>query len=395
MMKRHLALLVLSVVFAIGLVPTAAFAAEGDLATGGALTTGNDLTAGDALVADGALATSSDLATGGCPATSDTLAFGSNSTVGGSSATSGVLTTQASTTYAEVVSPASGASCYAGRTIQVKAKLNLYVNGVYNYLCIEVLKGSKRVAFEATRMDNLGSATLDYKPTSSGAYKVRASAVYGSSTMPTAVDEDNLAPTVTFKVPGASSIKSVTPKIATAIRLSNKSAVIGWSGALGTGVKVYRATSKNGKYKRVATTSDSSFTNKKLKKKQVYYYKIRYYYKCGNKTCNSKYSIAKKVGKYSDIAEATIYSASYSESEGVTLKWVYGKNCVSQSVIRRPGKHEIGLMITSVGSKVRVATDDTATKGSTYYYSVIVTKKEANGEETLWEGPKFKYTVPL
>ena len=353
MMKRRLALLVLPIVLALGLMPAVALAAEGDLAAGDALAGGSDLAVGSALA------------------------------------------TQAGTDYAEIVSPKSNATCYAGRTVQIKANLNLYINGYYNYLCIEVLKGSKRVAFEATCLNKIGSATFTYKPTSSGTYEIRASAVYGNSTTPTKVDTTTVSPPVIFKVPAASSIKSVTPKIATALRLSNKSAVIGWSSALGTGVKVYRATSKNGKYKCVATTSASSTTNKKLKKKQVYFYKIRYYYTCGSKTCYSKYSAAKKVGKYSDIKDATIYSASYSESEGVTLKWVYGKNCVSQSVIRRPGKHEIGLMITGVGPKVRVATDDTATKGSTYYYSVIVTKKEADGEETLWEGPKFKYTVPL
>ncbi|MGN0527706.1 MAG: hypothetical protein ACI4IE_01130, partial [Eubacterium sp.] len=51
---------------------------------------------------------------------------------------------------------------------------------------------------------------------------------------------------------------------------------------------VYRATSKNGKYTKVATTSKTSYTNSKLKSKKTYYYKVVAY--SSNSSYNSAYS---------------------------------------------------------------------------------------------------------
>ncbi|MCM1273183.1 MAG: fibronectin type III domain-containing protein [Clostridium sp.] len=65
-------------------------------------------------------------------------------------------------------------------------------------------------------------------------------------------------------------------KIKSAKNLAARKAVIQWSKV--TNAKkyvVYRATSKNGKYKKIATTTKTSFTDKKLKKGKTYYYKIK------------------------------------------------------------------------------------------------------------------------
>lgn len=55
---------------------------------------------------------------------------------------------------------------------------------------------------------------------------------------------------------------------------------------------VYRATKKNGKYKKVATLKSNrrSYTNKKLKKKKRYYYKVRAYKTVSGKKIYSNYS---------------------------------------------------------------------------------------------------------
>ena len=59
-----------------------------------------------------------------------------------------------------------------------------------------------------------------------------------------------------------------------------------------SGYKVYRATSKKGKYTCVKTASSktTSFTNKKLKKNKKYYYKVCAFVKSGKKTYNGAYS---------------------------------------------------------------------------------------------------------
>ncbi len=62
------------------------------------------------------------------------------------------------------------------------------------------------------------------------------------------------------------------------------------------GYKIYRATSKNGKYKKVKTITSSStksWTNKKLKSKKKYYYKVRAYTKSNGKTVYGAYSAIK------------------------------------------------------------------------------------------------------
>ena len=60
-----------------------------------------------------------------------------------------------------------------------------------------------------------------------------------------------------------------------------------------SGYVIYRATKKNGKYKAVTTLKKGSivtYTNKKLKKKSTYYYKVRAYKKVGKKTIYGAYS---------------------------------------------------------------------------------------------------------
>lgn len=55
---------------------------------------------------------------------------------------------------------------------------------------------------------------------------------------------------------------------------------------------VYRATSKNGKYTKIATTSKLSYTNKKLKSGKTYYYKVKAIAK--NSAANSAFSTVDK-----------------------------------------------------------------------------------------------------
>lgn len=55
---------------------------------------------------------------------------------------------------------------------------------------------------------------------------------------------------------------------------------------------IYRATSKNGKYTKVATVTKLNYTNKKLKSGKTYYYKVRAIAK--NSAANSAYSTVVK-----------------------------------------------------------------------------------------------------
>ena len=65
------------------------------------------------------------------------------------------------------------------------------------------------------------------------------------------------------------------------------------------GYEVYRAQSKNGKYKKVTTIKKAStvkYTDKKdLKKGKTYYYKVRAYKKVNGKKCYTAFTSAKSV----------------------------------------------------------------------------------------------------
>lgn len=66
---------------------------------------------------------------------------------------------------------------------------------------------------------------------------------------------------------------------------------LSWKAVKGSGgYQVYRATKKNGKYKKVKTTKSKSWTNKKLTTGKSYYYKVRAYKKQSGKTVYGSFS---------------------------------------------------------------------------------------------------------
>lgn len=96
--------------------------------------------------------------------------------------------------------------------------------------------------------------------------------------------------TVRFKINlGSPSISKVTsPK--------KKQVFITWRKTKGaTGYQLYRATSKKGKYKKVATIKSAKYTDKKVSRKKTYYYKLRAYRKVKGKVVYSGYSKVKSV----------------------------------------------------------------------------------------------------
>lgn len=75
-------------------------------------------------------------------------------------------------------------------------------------------------------------------------------------------------------------------------KVAKKKVRVYWAKKENVKVRVYRATSPNGKFKRVANNqTGKKWTDKKLsKKKRTYYYKFRYFVKSNGKTFYSSYS---------------------------------------------------------------------------------------------------------
>jgi C1A family cysteine protease len=100
-------------------------------------------------------------------------------------------------------------------------------------------------------------------------------------------------------------IKAYTDKTGTSLAktsglksssIKKTSAKLSWAKTDGAdGYQVYRSTTKNGTYKKVATVKSRSYTNTKLTKNTTYYYKVRAYKKVNGNTVFGKLSSAVKV----------------------------------------------------------------------------------------------------
>jgi len=123
--------------------------------------------------------------------------------------------------------------------------------------------------------------------------------------------------------------------------------------------QIYRATSKSGKYKKIATTTSKSYVNSGLTTNKTYYYKIRAYNKRGSKTQYSKYSgyvYTKPIP-----ATPTNVVAAADESK-ITVTWSKVAGASKYYIYRSDGK-----IFTSTTNSF---TDKTAIKEATYKYRV-------------------------
>lgn len=100
------------------------------------------------------------------------------------------------------------------------------------------------------------------------------------------------------KYSAVKSVKTTNTPSTPEIKVSalSKGAKITWSKINGAkGYTVYMATSKNGKYSKIGSTSNTSFKKTGLKKGKTYYFKVKAYSKFDSKTYNSSYSSVKSI----------------------------------------------------------------------------------------------------
>lgn len=163
-------------------------------------------------------------------------------------------------------------------------KLFIYKDGA-STPCIEMDK--------IKAMTSSGKYMLD-----AGIYKIRiCGGGYGSynpesQTYDFKVNYKAAASTVT-------TIKNTKVTVSSAKSKAKKKVYLKWKkNKYADGYKVYRSTKKKTGYKCIATLnkrSKVSYTDKKVKSKKVYYYKVRAYRKNGKKTVYSGYSPVKRV----------------------------------------------------------------------------------------------------
>ena len=99
--------------------------------------------------------------------------------------------------------------------------------------------------------------------------------------------------------PGTQTIVRLAKVTKLTVSSKKKKAFLKWKkNSKATGYEIYRATKKNGKYKKIRTikkASAATFTDSKVKKGKTYYYKVRAYKTVKGNKANGKFSAVRKV----------------------------------------------------------------------------------------------------
>lgn len=148
--------------------------------------------------------------------------------------------------------------------------------------------------------------------------------------------------------------------------LSYNKVKISWNAASGAyGYYVYRATSKYGFYRNIATISNTSFTDNYLSTGTTYYYKVRAYSKLGT---------SKIYGSYSPIYAATptlstpfVYGNSISKGKA-KLSWNGIIGASGYQIYRSTIKNGTYTHVSSISSTSY--TNSGLVSGKDYYYKV-------------------------
>ncbi|MGN0468229.1 MAG: leucine-rich repeat protein [Acutalibacteraceae bacterium] len=115
-------------------------------------------------------------------------------------------------------------------------------------------------------------------------YKVRVTAYK-------TIDSKKVSSSVYTQLTTATKTDAPSIKVSSSAK---KTAKISWSKVTGaTGYTVYYSTSKNGTYKKLATTTGTSYTNKKLSSGKTYYFKVAAYKTVDGKNIYGAYSSVK------------------------------------------------------------------------------------------------------
>lgn len=156
---------------------------------------------------------------------------------------------------------------------------------------------------------------------------------------------------------------------------SSKKLEISWKAVSdANGYYIYRSTSKDKNYQKIATVSGKNtvtYVDASLKTGKKYYYKIRTRNKVNGKSGYSSYSDVKS-GK--TIAKTSIESLKYS-SNAATIKWKAVDGVTGYQIKRSESKNGTYSTIATVSGESQVSyKDKTVQLGKTYYYKVRAIK---------------------
>lgn len=176
-------------------------------------------------------------------------------------------------------------------------------------------------------------------------------------------------------------------KIATANSESYSTIRVTWNKVSGAnGYKVYRSTSKDGKYAAIGSTAKNSavtFLDKKAVTGKTYYYKVRAYRNVSGKKVYGSYSATEKAKA---VLSAPTLSAG-STSKTAVLEWSKVKGADGYQVYASDSQNDTYTRIKI--TKGTGATDESLLTGKTRYYKVRAYRK-VNGKAVYGSFSKIK-----
>ena len=292
---------------------------------------------------------------------------------------------------ARIYSPKDGETYKVNEEIPINIYAGFIVYGAANWIQVSIEKDGKQVYWncynymETTTEYDLGT----FKPTTSGTYTITA------GTTNSAVDSNpdggvirEISSTRKFTVK-ASTIKTIKP-VLNVERTAKRKAVLTWDKPAGAKTQIYRATSKNGTYKRIKTVSKSKYTDTKVAAKKVYYYKIRFTKKEKGKTVYSKYSAKVKAAKYRPPAPFAVVLKN--TSKGVKITWGKYKGAGYYLVDKSTSSNGEGDVIACCGDNELEWTDTEVKSGKTYYYRVTAWFGNEDKPRAKTKVVKIKYS---
>lgn len=165
-----------------------------------------------------------------------------------------------------------------------------------------------------------------------------------------------------FDEEGVSCCYVATPKLSSATNKNNY-VHIKWKAVKGAeGYYVYKKTSKNGKWKKIAATTDVSYKDKNVTSNDNCYYTVRAY----NGGTLSSYVSSGVITKYLSVPKLSKISSGKS---GVTLNYGAVKGAKNYYIYRKTSGGSWKKIATVAGNKTYYL-DKSAVKGTKYAYTV-------------------------
>ncbi len=166
---------------------------------------------------------------------------------------------------------------------------------------------------------------------------------------------------------------SVTPDMPTSLKVTAKStssAELTWKGSdNATGYVVYRASSKNGTYKKLDTVLTETYTDKGLSKGKTYYYKVAGYVNSEGAEVISEQTSAVSV-TITSPAPKTV-SAKKTKAGAATIKWSKATGASGYEVYMATSKSGKYTKIATVKGVSKLSYKKSGlTKNKTYYFKV-------------------------